>query len=136
MKQHLAQQALEVNGKEKFSLRKRRKSFEYAWQGILLFLRNEHNARIHLVATVGVSCLAVYMHVNKLEAVALILSMAIVWMAEIINTALEAAMDLVSPARHPLVRLVKDMAAGAVLVAAFAAMVVGCTIFLPKIFVL
>ena len=136
IKQHLAQQPLKLNGKEKFSLQKRRKSFEYAWQGILHFLRSEHNARTHLVATVGVSCLAVYVHVHKVEAIALILSMAFVWMMEMINTALEAAMDLVSPGRHPLVRIVKDMAAGAVLVAALAAALVGCIIFLPKLFIL
>src|SRR6476620_6250407 len=105
IKQLWVQQSPDLNVKEKFSFRKRGKSFVYAWQGICLFFQKEHNARIHLAATIGVGIMSVYTGVSKPEATALILSIALVWIMEMINTALEAAMDLVCPEHHPLVRL-------------------------------
>ena len=119
---------------EKFSLRKRATSFSYAVDGILRFLRTEHNAWIHLAATIGVIALVVMYKVTAFEAVLLVFSIGFVWSAEIFNTCIEKIMDFISTEKHPQIQLIKDMAAGAVLVAAITAAVIGLIIFIPKIF--
>ena len=110
----------------------RLKSFVYAWEGIVSFFRWEHNAQIHLGVTFLVLVLSVTLGVNKWEAIAVVFSIAIVWIAEMVNTAIEKTIDFVSVEKHPQIKLIKDIAAGAVLVAAIAAVIVGCFIFIPK----
>jgi diacylglycerol kinase (ATP) len=121
---------------QKFSIRSRVKSFRYAIAGIGAFIRREHNARIHLVATVGVVIAARVLSVSLLEAVALALVIGLVWVTEMINTCLERMADLISREEHPEIKFIKDLAAGAVLVAAITAVVVGLFIFIPKILIL
>jgi diacylglycerol kinase len=118
---------------KKFSWRERGNSFGFAWQGIKALFRTEHNAWIHGGLTVVVVFLSLLLEVSRTEAAILILAMAFVWAAEIFNTALEKAMDFVSTEKHPQIKLVKDLAAAAVLVAAAAALLVGLLIFLPKL---
>jgi diacylglycerol kinase (ATP) len=120
----------------KFSGRARLKSFVYAWEGIVCFFRREHNAQIHLGATVLVLVLSVTLGVNKWEAIAAVFSIAIVWITEMMNTAIEKGMDFISTQKHPKIKMVKDIAAGAVLVASVAAVIVGCIIFIPKLVML
>jgi diacylglycerol kinase (ATP) len=119
--------------RQKFSLRSRVKSFYYAGTGIRRFLRNEHNAWIHLVATVAVVIAGVMLKVSRMEAAALALATGLVWVTEMLNTCLEQAMDLISRENHPRIGFIKDLAAGAVLVAAFTALVTGLFIFIPHI---
>jgi diacylglycerol kinase (ATP) len=119
-----------------FSWKARLKSFVYAWEGIVSFFRKEHNAQIHLAATVLVLVLSVTLGVNKWEAIAVVFSVAFVWIAEMFNTAIEKAMDFISVEKHPQIKLIKDIAAGAVLIAAIASVIVGCFIFIPKLLVL
>jgi len=119
-----------------FSWRARLKSFVYAWEGILGFIRSEHNAQIHLVITLLVVGLSVTLGLNKWEAIAVIFSVTVVWIAEMLNTAIEKAMDFISIQRHPEIKLIKDISAGAVLIASVAAVIVAGFIFIPKIFVL
>jgi len=114
----------------------RLKSFGYAWEGILCFFRNEPNARIHLGATVLVLVLSVTLEMQKWEVIAVVFSIAFVWIAEMINTAIEKAMDFISIEEHPQIKLIKDIAAGAVLVASIAAAVAGGFIFIPKLIAL
>jgi diacylglycerol kinase (ATP) len=121
---------------QKFSMRSRVKSFRYAIAGIRQFIRREHNARIHLAATVGVIVAARVLSVSRLEAVALALVIGLVWVTEMINTCLERMADLISREEHPEIKYIKDLAAGAVLVAAITAVVVGLFIFIPKILIL
>jgi diacylglycerol kinase (ATP) len=121
---------------QRFSIRNRVKSFRYAIAGIRQFVHREHNARIHLVATVGVIIAARVLSVTRLEAVALASVTGLVWVAEILNTCLERATDLISREEHPEIKYIKDLAAGAVLVAAITAVVVGLFIFIPKILIL
>jgi diacylglycerol kinase len=116
-----------------FSWKSRLKSFAYAWEGVVSFFRGEHNAWIHLVITSLVLVLSVTLEINKWEAIAVVFSVAFVWTAEMFNTAIEKAMDFISVERHPQIKLVKDIAAGAVLIAAIAAVLVGCFIFIPKL---
>jgi diacylglycerol kinase (ATP) len=116
-----------------FSWKARRKSFVYAWEGIVCFFKGEANARIHLVMAFLVLVLSVTLGINKQEAVAVVFSISLVWISEMFNTAMEKAMDFISTGRHPEIKRVKDISAGAVLVASIAAVHVGCFIFIPKL---
>ena len=120
--------------KKPFSWPARFTSFTYAWAGIKAVLRTEHNALIHLALTVAVLLAAFFFRISLQEGMALVIVMAMVWTAEIFNTALEKAMDFISEEKHPQIGLVKDLAAAAVLVTAAAAFIVGCLVFIPKLF--
>jgi len=119
-----------------FSWRARLKSFGYAWEGILSFFRCEHNAQIHLVITFLVLVLSVALGLNKWEAIAVVFSIAFVWITEMLNTAIEKAMDFVSTQLRPEIKLIKDISAGAVLIASITSAIVGCFIFIPKLMAL
>jgi diacylglycerol kinase len=119
---------------EKFSMSKRAYSFYYAIAGILRFFKTEHNAWLHLVATIGVIVLTTVCRVTAIEAVMLVFSIGAVWVAEVFNTCIEKMMDFVSTKKHPQIQLIKDMAAGAVLIAAITALITGLIIFVPKFF--
>ena len=119
---------------ERFSIRKRANSFSYAVDGIMRFLKSEHNAWVHLAATVGVIGMVLMYRVSTVEAVLLVFSIGFVWVAEIFNTCIERIMDFISKERHPQIQLIKDMSAGAVLVAAITALIIGLVVFIPKIF--
>ena len=114
----------------------RLKSFGYAWEGMVCFFRDEPNARIHLAATVLVLVLSVTLEMHKWEAIAVVFSIAFVWIAEMINTAIEKIMDFISMEEHPQIKRIKDIAAGAVLIASIAAAIVGGFIFIPKLIAL
>jgi diacylglycerol kinase (ATP) len=117
---------------QKFSLRGRLKSFFYAGIGLRQFFRQEHNARIHLVAAVVVGALAWWLKVTHMEAVALVVVIGMVWVTEILNTCLEKTMDFITRETHPEIKVIKDLAAGAVLIATITAVIVGLFIFIPK----
>lgn len=119
-----------------FSWRARLKSFVYAWEGIVSFFRWGHNAQIHLAITILVLVLSVALGINKWEAIAVVFSIAFVWVSEMINTAIEKTADFISMERHPQIKLIKDIAAGAVLIACLAAVIVGSFIFIPKLMAL
>ena len=111
--------------------RRRVASFGHAGRGVWSALRSEVHLRFHAVATVVVIGLGFYSGLSRLEWALVALSVACVWAAELMNTALEALTDLVSPAYHPLAGKAKDVAAGAVLLAALGALVVGALVFVP-----
>ena len=117
---------------EKFSIRSRIKSFSHAIAGIRQFVWQEHNARIHLVATVAVIIVAWYLRVTRTEAAILAVVTGLVWVAEILNTCVEKLANLITRERHPEIKIIKDLAAGAVLVAAAIAVITGLLIFIPK----
>ncbi|HEU4472012.1 MAG TPA: diacylglycerol kinase family protein [Flavisolibacter sp.] len=116
-----------------FSWKARMRSFIYAGQGIVEFFGTCHNARIHLAAAAVSLSMGLLLHISRIETIVIIFSIAFVWVAEMVNTALEKAMDFISLDRHPAIRAVKDLAAGSVLVAALAAASAGLIIFIPKI---
>ncbi len=92
---------------------------------------SQHNAWLHAVATAGVVVAGLVFRLGPMEWCAIILAMAAVWTAEALNTAFEFLADVASPEFHPLVERSKDVAAGAVLISAMAAAVVGMLIFYP-----
>ena len=118
---------------DKFSWRKRARSFRYAFRGLATLIKNEHNARIHLAATVCVLGAGFFFGLSAGEWIAVVMAIAVVFSAEALNSAVEALADLVSPGYHPLVKKAKDLAAGAVLLMAIGAAATGLIIFLPKI---
>ena len=118
---------------QKFSIRSRANSFRYAGTGIRRFLRSEHNAWIHLAATILVIVAGCILKISLIEAAILALAVGLVWVTEMLNTCLEKAMDMISRERHPNIGFIKDLAAGAVLVAAATALVVGLFIFIPRL---
>jgi diacylglycerol kinase len=114
-----------------FSLTARLKSFGYAMQGILFMLKTQHNAWIHLIATVSVVSLGWYFQIKVDDWRWLIVAIVMVWVAETFNTAVEYVCDMVSPGYSELVKHAKDIAAGAVLIGAFGAMLIGAVTFWP-----
>ena len=111
--------------------RRRVASFGHAGRGVWSALRSEVHLRFHAAATVLVLGLGFYCEITRLEWALVTLAVAAVWTAELMNTAIEALTDLASPAYHPLAGKAKDVAAGAVLLAALGAAVVGMLVFGP-----
>ena len=109
------------------------RSFKHAFAGWLYVIRTQQNAWIHLLATLSVVVLAAWLKLPLRDWAVLLLAIAIVWMAEFLNTALEAVVDLASPERHPLGKVGKDVGAAAVLVAAFSAAILGFLILGPPL---
>ena len=104
-------------------------SFNYAIEGIIHVLRTQRNMRIHFGVAVGVLVAALVLNVSRLELIALLLSIAFVLIAEMFNTAIEAAVDVASTSFDPMAKLAKDIGAGAVLIAALNAIAVGYLVF-------
>lgn len=116
-------------------LRTRGRSFRYAFAGWWHVLRTQPNAWIHVSASLAVGLVGVWLGLNRLEWAVIVLVIALVWTAEFFNTALEAVVDLVSPQQHPLARVAKDVAAGAVLIVSLGSVVVGLLVLGPPLWV-
>ncbi len=116
-----------------FDIRRRLRSFVYAFEGWWFVLRTQHNAWIHAAVSVFVFALALWLKLNRIEWSILILTTMVVWMAEFFNTALEAVVDVAAPEPHPLAKVAKDVAAAAVLVGAIGAVVIGLLVMGPAL---
>lgn len=118
---------------EPFQLDGRVRSVGHALDGCLILVRTQHNAWVHAGATVLVLVGAISYRVTAPEWLFLIIAIASVWMAEGFNTALELLADAAAPEFHPLVGRAKDVAAGAVLIAASGSMAIGALVFAPRV---
>jgi len=116
-----------------FAFSQRIRSFSHAGRGIWLTFRSQHNAWIHAVATLAVLCAGFLFGISRLEWCVVVLACGMVWSAEALNTAIECLADRVTKEFDPLIRQAKDVAAGAVLLAAIAALVAGILIFGPRL---
>jgi diacylglycerol kinase (ATP) len=114
-------------------IRSRMASFGHAFNGLWYVLRTQRNAWIHAAATVGVILLGGWLALPGRDWAVLCVSIAIVWTAEVLNTAIEAVVDLASPVHHPLAKVGKDVGAAAVLIAAATAVLVGLLILVPPL---
>ena len=103
-------------------------SIRDALRGVLYTLASEPHAQLHAVATFGVIALCLWLDVEAWRWAAVLLAIGIVWVAELLNTALERLCDAVHPEHHPLIGKAKDAAAGAVLVASLLAAAVGVVV--------
>lgn len=109
-------------------------SFKHAFEGIVYALKNERNFKIHISAAFTVAVLSVILKISRAEALTLSITIALVLMAELFNTAVEASVDLVcGDKKHKLAKIAKDCAAGAVLIAAANSVIVGYIIFFHKL---
>lgn len=114
-------------------LKKMVDSFNHAINGVIDTVRTERNMKIHLVATLGVLIACFCFDVSKLEFLVLAVTVTMVIAAELINTSIEAAIDMTTNYYHPLAKIAKNAAAGAVLITAINALVVGYVIFWDKV---
>lgn len=108
-------------------------SFKYAIEGLVSSFKTERNMKIHIMAMIIVIALGIFMKLNKIEWCIITIAIVMVISAELFNTAIETVVDMVSPQKNPQAKLVKDIAAAAVLVLAIGAAIIGIIIFGPKI---
>jgi len=108
-------------------------AFSHAFRGWGYVLKTQHNAWIHTIVTIIVFVLGLWLKLPARDWAIIILTVAMVFMAEFLNTAIEAVVDLASPVHHPLAKVGKDVGAGAVLVAALAAVLIGLLILGPPL---
>ena len=108
-------------------------SFNYAFEGVVHALRTQRNMRIHFAIATVVFVLAFVYDVTRLELIALVLAIAFVLIAEMVNTAVEATIDLSTPSFDPLAKIAKDLAAGAVLIASVTAVAVGYLVLADRL---
>ncbi|WP_088011015.1 diacylglycerol kinase family protein [Gottfriedia acidiceleris] len=107
------------------------KSFGFAFSGIFQVIKEERNIKIHLFAALITIGLAFYLHISRIDWLILLLIITIVISLELVNSSIEAVVDLASPSKHPLAKKAKDVAAGAVLVAAIVSIIIGALLFFP-----
>lgn len=115
---------------EKF-IRSRIAAFGHAFRGLWHVLQTQHNAWIHSVVATLIVSIGLWLGLSPRDWAVIVLTIAMVFTAEFINTAIEAVVDLASPVQHPLAKVGKDVGAGAVLIAAIAAALVGLLILGP-----
>ncbi len=126
-----------MDNKEKpFSPKERFGSFRYAFRGLALLIKREHNFRIHLAATVIVIVAGILLNINTAEWLIIIITIGIVLIAEGLNSAVEHLCDIVSPGEDQRIKNIKDILAAAVLISAIMAAIIGLMIFLPHILAL
>ncbi|SFC92158.1 diacylglycerol kinase family protein [Bacillus sp. UNCCL81] len=106
-------------------------SFGFAFSGIFKVIKDERNIKIHLFAALISIGLAFYLHISRIDWLILLLIITIVISLELVNSSIEAVVDLASPNKHPLAKKAKDVAAGAVLVAAIVSIIIGALLFFP-----
>ena len=114
-----------------FSVRARLKSFVFAGRGLRWLVRDEHNAWLHLAASIVAVAAGLLLRVSVADWRWLVLAIALVWLAEALNTAIEELCDHVSPEFDPAIGRVKDLAAGGVLIASITAAIIGLLTLIP-----
>ena len=124
------------NTSRRFSVRSRRMSFTYAFRGIGWAFRQEHNLWIHTVAAAAAIAFGFVLHISSLEWIVIVLVIAGVFASELFNSAIESLVDLCSPDFDQRAGRIKDISAGAVLIATLGALVTGLIIFIPKLLAL
>ena len=117
----------------KLFIHSRGNSFKYAGRGLRYVMRTQKNAWIHSAVMIVVMILSFWLQLARMEWVAILLVIGMVWTAEFINTSLESIVDMTSPERHPLAQVGKDVAAAAVLFAATIAVIVGILVLGPHL---
>ena len=115
------------------SIKRLIKSFKYAFKGIIYTFKNEQNIIVHTIIMILVIIFGIIFKINKYEWLICIILFGLVISAELINTAIEATVDLKCKEINPLAKIAKDTSSGSVLLLAITSVIVGCIIFIPKI---
>lgn len=124
---------LEQKGEIK-KMKKLLKSFKYAFEGIFTGIKEEQNMKVHIVIMILVIIFGIMLKISTIEWIICIVLFGLVISMELINTAIENTVDLVTKEKNEQAKIAKDVAAGAVLVSAIASTIIGLIIFIPKIF--
>jgi diacylglycerol kinase len=114
-------------------LKARLNSIRHAWEGISQVIITQQNARIHTGFTLVVLVMGIILGINRIEWISLVFVVGLVWTAELMNTAIELIIDLVSPEHQPVAKSCKDVSAGAVLASVITSIIVGILIFGPPL---
>jgi len=109
------------------------RSFKPAFEGWWLVLRSQQNTWVHTVISLIALALSFWLKITRVEWAIILLTMAVVWLTEFLNTAIEVVVNLISPEPHPMAKAAKDISAAAVLISALAALLIGSLIFLPPL---
>ena len=115
------------------NMKKFLKSFRYAFEGIFRGIKEEQNMKIHIAITILVIIFGILLKISKVEWIICIALFGLVISMELINTAIESAVDLITKEKNEQAKIAKDVAAGAVLVSAIASAIIGLIIFVPKV---
>ena len=118
---------------QKFSISSRIRSFGYAFNGLKILFKEEHNSRIQLLAAIAAVIAGFVFNISPTDWIAIIFAIGFVLAMEAINSAIEGLADFVSPEKHDMIKKVKDLSAAGVLISALTALVIGLIVFLPKI---
>ncbi|WP_430785196.1 diacylglycerol kinase family protein [Virgibacillus flavescens] len=108
--------------------------FSFAMAGLIEVIKNERNFRLHLIAAVLACILGILVELSSIEWMIILLVIGIVLVAETTNSAIERLIDYLRPEMHPSAKIIKDIAAGAVLLSACLAFIIGCIVFIPKVY--
>ena len=119
----------------KFSFRSRLQSFTYAFNGLKIMMREEHNARIHLIAALIAIFLSVFLNISHTEWIAIILAIGFVFAMELINSSIENLSDFITSEKKEPIKKAKDLAAAGVMISSITAFIIGIIIFVPKFLV-
>lgn len=122
-----------MKDESKFSIAKRLNSFTYAFQGLKILIKEEHNTRIHVLAAICAIVLGCVLNISSLEWIAVCFAIGLVISTEILNSSIEGIADFISPEKHDQIKKIKDLGAAAVLINAITALVIGLVIFVPKV---
>ncbi len=119
--------------KKKYGIKRLGKSFVYAFHGIISAFKTEQNLVVHTIALIINIILMIVLKLSTIECAIIVIVITIVFALEMVNTALEYTVDMAMPQIHPLAKISKDVASGAVLMAAIGSVAVGLIIYIPKI---
>lgn len=122
-----------IKEEKRFSILARIKSSTHAWRGIGIFIKTTHNAWVHIFVSLLAIYLGFILNISSNEWIFIVFAISIVFIAEMINTAIEIDINLTSPEYHPYARDTKDVSAGAVLLSVLLAIIIALFIFAPKI---
>ncbi|MGE5457386.1 MAG: diacylglycerol kinase family protein [Methanococcaceae archaeon] len=117
----------------KFSLSSRILSFKFAFDGFITMIKNEHNSRIHLLLSIIVITVGIFLKLTLIEWSLVIILIGLVFIAELFNSAIEKISDMIDHEINPEIRIIKDYTAAAVLISAIVSATVGAIIFMPKL---
>lgn len=117
----------------KFSISQRLRSIKYAYRGLGVLIREEHNTRVHLGVATVVLIAGFVFKITAFEWIAVVFASGFVITLEIVNTAIEDICDFISPEKHEMIKRIKDLSAAGVLVSAIIAVIIGLIVFVPKI---
>lgn len=110
------------------------KAFVYAFNGLIIFFKNETNGRLQLIAALAAIALSAFLKISVNEWLCIIICISSVISLEMINSAIEKLCNMINPEFHPAIKIIKDISAASVLWASFFSAIIGTIIFLPKIF--